>query len=95
MSKIVSSSPSLPHPLQSHLDALYDTLLEQNLMRIIEPFSRVQVSHLLPELDLPKTALCGLCCHGDEWLHIFSLQVQHVADIINLSLVRVIMMMSL
>jgi len=29
--------------VRSHLDSLYDNLLEQNLCRIIEPFSRVQV----------------------------------------------------
>ena len=27
-----------------HLDTLYQTMLEQNLCRIIEPYSRVQVS---------------------------------------------------
>lgn len=35
--------------VQAHLGTLYDTMLEQNLCRIIEPYSRVQVSlaHLL------------------------------------------------
>ena len=30
-----------------HLDTLYQTMLEQNLCRIIEPYSRVQVNMLL------------------------------------------------
>lgn len=29
--------------VQAHLGTLYDTMLEQNLCRIIEPYSRVQV----------------------------------------------------
>lgn len=30
--------------VKAHLGTLYDTMLEQNLCRIIEPYSRVQVS---------------------------------------------------
>ena len=30
--------------VSKHLDTLYQTMLEQNLCRIIEPYSRVQVS---------------------------------------------------
>ena len=33
--------------VQAHLGTLYDTMLEQNLCRIIEPYSRVQVSFSL------------------------------------------------
>lgn len=29
--------------VKAHLGTLYDTMLEQNLCRIIEPYSRVQV----------------------------------------------------
>merc|ERR1711963_847035 len=37
-----------------HLDALYQTMLEQNLCRIIEPYSRVQVKYVAEKIDLPE-----------------------------------------
>jgi len=37
-----------------HLDTLYNTMLEQNLCRIIEPYSRVQVDYVSKKIDLPK-----------------------------------------
>ena len=30
--------------ISAHLDKLYDNLLEKNLLRVIEPFSKVQVN---------------------------------------------------
>lgn len=39
--------------VRAHLDSLYDTLLEQNLCRIIEPFSKVQVEHVATLIKLP------------------------------------------
>lgn len=32
--------------IRSHLAALYDTLLEQNLLRIVEPYSVVDIDHV-------------------------------------------------
>merc|ERR1712048_1210432 len=40
-----------------HLSDLNETLLEQNILRILEPFSRVEISHVaeLVEMPLPRT----------------------------------------
>merc|ERR1712060_42857 len=36
-----------------HISALYETLMQQNLLRLIEPYSRVEVSHVAKLIKLP------------------------------------------
>lgn len=41
----------------SHIAELYDALLEKNLIRVIAPFSRVEVAHLASLVGLPAEAV--------------------------------------
>ncbi len=54
-------SPTPPHDpelsndpiIRNHLAALYDTLMEQNLLRVIEPYSRVEIAYIAERVRHP------------------------------------------
>jgi len=47
---LVSAELSSDPTIRSHLAALYDTLLEQNLLRIVEPYSVVEIDHVAQQV---------------------------------------------
>lgn len=48
---------SLDPTIRSHLAALYDTLLEQNLLRIVEPYSVVEIEHVAQVVGQERQAV--------------------------------------
>lgn len=70
--------------IRSHFSALYDTLLEQNLVKVIEPFSCVEISHIaniigldtkqvegkLSQMILDKV-FYGVLDQGNGWLVVY------------------------
>lgn len=79
--------------IRSHLAALYDTLLEQNLLRIIEPYGCVELEHVaqgvgqsratvekkLSQMILDKV-FYGVLDQGNGWLVVFDEPVVDVSD---------------
>lgn len=70
--------------IRSHFNALYDTLLESNLCKIIEPFECVEVSHISKMIGLDAQQIegklsqmildkifYGVLDQGNGWLYIY------------------------
>lgn len=52
-----NSELSSDSTIRSHLAALYDTLLEQNLLRIVEPYEVVEIAHVAETVGQERQAV--------------------------------------
>jgi 26S proteasome regulatory subunit N6 len=50
--------------VSAHITNLYENLLEKNLARILEPFSRVQLPHVAKLIDLPLARVEAKCARS-------------------------------
>lgn len=70
--------------IKSHFNALYDTLLEQNLVKVIEPYSVVEISHIASIIGLDAKQIegklsqmildevfYGVLDQGNGWLYVY------------------------
>jgi len=48
---------SKDHVIYSHIQNLYDNLLEQNLMKIVVPYSKVEISHIAELVNLKQNVV--------------------------------------
>ncbi|ODQ65048.1 PCI-domain-containing protein [Nadsonia fulvescens var. elongata DSM 6958] len=78
--------------IRSHFSALYDSLLEQNLVKVIEPFSCVEMAHIaeligldtrqvegkLSQMILDKV-FYGVLDQGNGWLYVYDEPQRDVA----------------
>ena len=55
----LSSDPTI----RSHLAALYDTLLEQNLLRIVEPYSVVEIEYVAEQVGQGRQDVEAKCVY--------------------------------
>jgi hypothetical protein len=65
----LSSDPTI----RSHLAALYDTLLEQNLLRIVEPYSTVEIEYVAEMVGQGRQAVEAKCVLLPLLLHFIHL----------------------
>ena len=64
----LSSDPTI----RTHLAALYDTLLEQNLLRIVEPYSVVEVEYVAQQVGQGRQNVEAkrVCFHSTEMIDV-------------------------
>lgn len=63
--------------IRTHLAALYDTLLEQNLLRIVEPYSVVDIDHVAEVVGQGRAqveAKCVSSVQGASYIVLIILQ---------------------
>lgn len=82
--KFYSEELTLDPIIRSHLSDLYDSLFQKNLLKLIEPYSCIEINHICAMIGLPKDVIesklsdmildkifYGVLDQGNGWLIIY------------------------
>lgn len=83
--KFYSVELSLDPIIRAHLSDLYDSLFEKNLLKLIEPYSCIEINHICSMIGLPKETIesklsnmildktfYGILDQGNGWLIVYN-----------------------
>ncbi|KAG7816697.1 hypothetical protein KL909_003139 [Ogataea angusta] len=87
--------------IRSHLADLYDSLFQKNLLKLIEPYSCIEISHISSMIGLPKNIIesklsnmildkvfYGVLDQGNGWLIIYEEPFKDEMYDLNLNVIR-------
>ncbi len=99
--KLYSKELTLDPIIRSHLSDLYDSLFQQNLLKLIEPYSCIEINHICSMIGLPKDVIesklsnmildkvfYGVLDQGNGWLIIYDKPVQDESYDFSLAIIK-------
>lgn len=99
--KFYNKELSLDPVIRSHLSDLYDSLFQKNLLKLIEPYSCIEVNHICSMIGLPKETIesklsnmildkvfYGVLDQGNGWLIVYNEPVKDESYDFSLEIIK-------
>lgn len=99
--KLYNLQLSLDPIIRSHLSDLYDSLFQKNLLKLIEPYSCIEINHICAMIGLPKDVIesklsnmildkvfYGVLDQGNGWLIVYNEPVKDESYDFSLEIIR-------
>lgn len=99
--KLYNKQLSLDPIIRSHLSDLYDSLFQKNLLKLIEPYSCIEINHICSMIGLPKDVIesklsnmildkvfYGVLDQGNGWLIVYNEPVKDESYTFSLEIIK-------